>query len=305
MENETAANPAGEGIVTLADAGNDAPQTEANTPAEGVTDDLDALTKEALGETDASPEFVEVEIDGRKYKIAAGDDQPLDPELKFGAMREADYRKKTMTLAEERRALQEERKAEQARANLEGDALVRAQDLTGLETRIRNLSQVSVDDLRRQGWTEQQIREASSELVAMQRQRDALARQVEQDIAQFGEMTATQLKQAREKAIQQAGLADKALTPERCAQLEEFAISAGVDADDVRHITDPTAYRLLHLADIGAKFIERQRSAAQMKAAGAGKPSANVGGTAGPNSNPADMSPGEYIDWVKRRDAAA
>lgn len=293
MNTETAANPAGEGIVTPAEAGNDAPQAEAST----TTDDLDALTKEALGETDASPEFVEVEIDGRKYKVAAGDDQPLDPDLKFGALREADYRKKTMALADERRAFQQEREAFSARANLEGEALARAQDLTALDAEVRRLSQVSVDQLRQAGWTQTQIDEAVTRLKTMAAQRDDLARQVNADVDKLNATHAEQLKAERARAIQQAQLADKALTPERIAQVEAFAVANGVDETDVASLTDPTVFKLLHWADIGKKFIERQSAAAQMKAAGAGKPSNIVGSRGVGTGDPSGMTMEEFIAW--------
>ena len=134
MDNEPAANPADAGVVTLPEATTEA-QAEANTPAGGEGDDLEALTKEALGETDATPEFVEIEVEGRKYKVASADDQPLDPDVKPGILRDADYRKKTMTLSEERKVLQQEREAHQARANLEGAAALKAQNLAALVKR--------------------------------------------------------------------------------------------------------------------------------------------------------------------------
>lgn len=306
MHIETAANPADGGVATPDAPAQEstAPQVEATTPAEGVADDLDALTKEALGETDASPEFLEVEIDGRKYKIAAGDDQPLDPDLKFGALREADYRKKTMSLAEERRAFQEERQAAQARANLEGEALVRAHDLRAIDAKVSQLSQLSVSELRRAGYSEADIQQVASDLSKLVEQRDNLARQVQQDVHAMNEADAQAVKDGFAKAVSSAALLDKALTPERCEYLVGMAKQLGFDEQDVTSITDPTAFKVLHYADIGMKFSERQRAAAQMKAAGAGKPSTNVGGTNSPSNDPESMSAGEYMDWVRKRDAA-
>lgn len=297
MENdELAANPADE-VVTLPNPHATAePETEA---APETNDDLDALTREALGESpdEAKPEYVEVEIDGKRYKVLSADGEPVDPELKFGALRDADYRKKTMTLAEERKALQQEREAYQARVNLEGEAALRARNLTAVDAEIRELSQVNIDDLRAAGWTEEQIVEASENLRALAAQRDELARQVQHDAQRFSEMERAEFTQAREKAIRQAALEDKALTPERIEQLERFAIENGVPEQDARTITDPTVYKMLHLADIGKKFVERQRKAANMKAAAAGTPAKTLGGIQAGGKDPASMSMEEYMQW--------
>lgn len=302
LENETAANSADGSLVTHTELApvdsNTAPQTEATAPAEGANDSLEQLTKEALGETDANPEFVEIELDGRKYKVLAADDQPVDPDLKFGALRDADYRKKTMTLAEERKALEQERVAFQQRANLEGQAAAMATQLTALEAQINQYANISIDHLRQQGWTDQQIAQAQAELADMVAQRDGLSRQVTDQLERLRQADAESVTKARADAIANAFQVDKALTPERCQQLETFAVEGlGLSADDVATITDAKAYRVLHLADIGQKFIERQRAAGTMSRAAAGKPATNVGGTAKPGGNPEDMSPAEYIAW--------
>lgn len=293
MDNEPAANPA-DGVVTLADPlETAAAQTEANTPAGGEGDDLEALTKEALGETDATPEFVEIEVDGRKYKVASADDQPLDPDVKPGILRDADYRKKTMTLSEERKALQTEREAYTARANLEGEAALRAQNLAALDAEIREYSQISIAALKQQGWTDDQIRQAQTELQQRAQQRADLARQVDSDVAKLREVDETQFRTMREKARAEAQLANKALTPERIEKLEAFAIGEGVGEQDAKSITDPVAYKLLHLAEIGKQFIERQTRAAQLKAAAQGAPATTLGGKSAGGKSPEEMGPDE------------
>lgn len=293
---ETAATPADE-PVTLAQ-----PQdTGAQEPeAESSDNDLDALAKEALGETaGAKPEFIEVEIDGKTYKVQTVDGDPVDPELKFGALRDADYRKKTMTLAEERKALEQERETYQARANLQGEAALRARNLAAADAEIRELSNIDINDLRAAGWDENQIQEASNNLRELAAQRDALSRQVQTDAQRFNELERAEFTRLRENAVRQAGLEDKALTPERVSQLETFAMENGVSEQDARTITDPTVYKILHLADVGKKFIERQRSAATMRAAAAGSPANTLGGVQTGSKDPNNMNMSEYAAWRK------
>lgn len=294
MDIEPAANPAETGVVTLVDERETAlAQQEAETPAGGESDTLDDLAKEALGEPSANPEYLEVEIDGKKLKVLMADGSPVDPDIKFGVLRDADYRKKTMTLSEERKALQKERETYEARASLEGEAALRVQNLTTLDAQIRQLSQLRIADLRAQGYTDQQISEAQENLRQMAAQRDALSRQVEADLTGAQERGQQALKQAREKCFQEAQLADKALTPERITALEQFAEAEGIDPEIVKQTTDPVAYKLLHYADIGRKFIERQRNAANMKAAANGNPATTLGGVVSGNKSPDAMSPAE------------
>ena len=92
MTDEQAANPADEPIDVV-----EAAPVEANTPAEGddVADDFDDLIKEGLGD-DSTPEELEVEFEGKTYKVS--------PEIKDALLRQADYTKKTMEVAEQRKA---------------------------------------------------------------------------------------------------------------------------------------------------------------------------------------------------------
>lgn len=297
MEIETEANPAAEGMVTLADARETIEAQQGAETEASSTDDLDSLAQEALGESPANPEFIEVEIDGKKLKITTADGTPVDPELQFGALRDADYRKKTMTLSEERKSFQQEREQFQARANLQGDAALRATQLTTLDAQIRQAAQIPVAELRQAGWTEEQIQEAATELQGLQRQRGELARQVNADLTNLQQTEQAEFRAAREEAVKQAGLNDKALTPDRIEYLEKWAMDKGVSEQDARTITDPTVYNILHLADVGQKFIERQRNAANIRAAAAGGPVTTVGGVNAGGKSPEDMSFEEYAAW--------
>ena len=298
MEEAPAAKPADEGPATLVDVREAAlTQTEAQTPAGGESADLDALTKEALGETEANPEFIEVEIDGKTYKVLAADGQPVDPDLKFGALRDADYRKKTMALSDEKKAVQQEREVFQALANLEGDAAMRAGGLKALDAQIRQLSAIPISELQEQGYTDADIAEAQRHLGQLQNDRKNLAQQVGQDINVLRQVQTKQVEQARASARRDAAIQDKALTPERIETLEQFAVSAGFSTDAVQSITSATEYQVLHWAKIGKDFIERQRNAANLKAAAAGNPARTLGGVKAGGKSPEDMSVEEYAAW--------
>jgi hypothetical protein len=297
METETAANPADEGPVTLADAVETAQQetgqaqTEAQTQAEGASGSLDDLAKEALGEPDASPERV-IEVDGRKFKIVADDGQPLPGDFEAGYLKEADYRRKTMGLADERKALQSEREAFEQR-QIENQQEARAyMRLDALAADIAELENLSID-----GWPQDKVQEAARQLQQLRQQQQQLSGQLGQLQQERKTRSSDEYAKQREACIREAGAKVPNFTDERRSALENFAIEMGVGEDDAKSIVDPVGYEILHFADIGRKFIERQRHAAQVKAAGQGKPATTVGGNAPGGKAPEDMSFEEYAAW--------
>lgn len=302
MDIETAANPADAPIDTPVEA----VTQEATTQAEGESNDFSDLAKEALGEVPAAnPEFIVVEIDGKKLKVLMEDGSPVDPDLKFGAMKEADYRRKTAELSEQRKAVEAEREAIELRANLQGDAALRARDLSALEAQINRVSQISIDELRQQGWTDQQIGQAQAELVEMAKQRDDLKRQVAADTDKLKSAWLEEMSATRQKARSEATIIDRALTPERIDSLEGFLKGLNIPGAEPDGIDNPGYYQLLHWADIGKKFIERQRTAERVENAQASQPVPQIGGKSNAGKDPNKMSDTEWMKWredqLKRR----
>jgi len=291
LENETAANPADGGIVThteLEPVSNDAPQTEANTPAEGGENvpSLDDLTKEALGDIDpeATPDLIEVEFDGAKVKV--------DPRVKDALLRQADYTRKTQDLAEQRRAFEAQRADIQQRAQLVQQDFRTAATIATVEQEIAQLEALDIT-----GWSQADIAAGEAQLTQLRQYNANLQATLQQRRQQEQAQGSEQFAKARADCLREAAARVPNFSDERRSGLEQFAVSLGATPDDVAAIDQPWAYEVLHLADVGKKFIERQRAAGQMSKAGAGKPSINVGGNAKPGGSPEDMSPAEYIAW--------
>jgi len=291
MDTETAANPADAGPVTLVDAveaanaGNQAAQTEANAPAGDGEDSIDALTKEALGETQATPEdLIEIEYEGEKQK--------LPPKWKDAFLREQDYRRKTMDLAENRKAFEAEREQFQQTVTRSREEQQAYGKLLALDMRIQELERVDIT-----GWSQQDINDAVANLNALKAQAGQIAGALQQHVTQRTQAESEQLAKLREATLSEAAARVPNFTEDRRKELEALAVSVGVDKRDAESITDPAAYELLHYADIGKKFIERQRKAAQMKSAQAGNPATMLGSAAGGNKAPEDMSMEEYAKW--------
>lgn len=292
MDNEvTAANPAdapeatpvNDDIVDL-----DAPQ-EAQTPAEGgdqtpEPDSIEALTKEALGSEEiASPdELVEVEYDGQKYKVPAP--------LKEGVLRQADYTRKTMDLAEQRKAFETEREAIKQTATRTQEEFAAHVQLAKLQDHVQRLEQMDIS-----GMSQEQINAARLDLQDATRRRDGLVSALQRHEAQKAHAESDRIAKLREDCLAAVAKDLPNFNDARRTELDTLAVKVGASPEEVASITEPYAYKLLHYADIGLKFIERQRKAAHMKAAQAGNPATKVEGAGGGSKPPEEMTMEEYV----------
>lgn len=285
MDTETAANPADDGVVTLSDpiqdASSQAASTEATAPAGGTEADLESLTKEALGETEATPEEeIEIEYDGETRK--------LPPKWKDAFLRHQDYTRKTMDLGEQRKAIEQERETVRtAAAQIAQDFQAQVQ-LHSLQSRIQELQSADTSY-----WTADEVQAGIAELNALQQQAVGLSGH----LAQRDQHRQASFQQERTKCLSEAAARVPNFSDQRRTELEELAVSVGFDPRDVQALNIPGAYEVLHYADIGKKFIERQRKAAQMKAAHAGSPATMLGSANAGGKSPEDMSMAEYAAW--------
>jgi hypothetical protein len=279
MDTETEANlapevvdiPSPESITqdaeaNAADTGNDA----------GEQDELDKL----IGTPEGEPEEVEVEYEGKAYK--------LPPELKDALLRQSDYTKKTMTVAEERRAIETRAKQLESFETLSNERRQAFLNSAVLRQQIKQIDNISTD-----GLTQEEINGLlinKENLNAQVAQWDNYERQVAQ---REQDERGQQFAKAREDALAQAAHRVPNFTNERRAALESLAVELGASQADVQNISDPTVYEVLHYADIGRKFIERQRKAATIKAAGQAPTAVTVGGKGTGSKAPEQMSPAE------------
>lgn len=286
MDTETAATPADDGPVTLLDAveaatENQGGQQEAQTQAGDTEGTLDDLAQEALGETPATPEEeIEVEFEGDKRK--------LPPKWKDAFLREQDYRRKTMDLGEQRRTLETERETVQSVANQLAQDFQANVDLGLMDRQIQELEKADTT-----GWPPEQVNRGVAALLQLKQSRNALA----YDIQSRDQQRTQEAQGARQRCLEEAAARVPNFTDERRTELESLAISTGAEASEVKNLAEPWAYELLHYADIGKKFIERQRKAAQMKAAHAGAPATMLGSAVSGGKSPEDMSMEEYAAW--------
>lgn len=281
MTDEQAANPADEPIDVV-----EAAPVEANTPAEGdeVADDFEDLIKEGLGD-DAAPEELEVEYEGKTYKVS--------PEIKDALLRQADYTKKTMEVAEQRKTYEAKIAEADTYRNLGLATIEAAAQAKTIEAQI-----AQIEGLSTQGLTQEQINAYNIQHMRLTEQKAAIDNDIRQMIEADRTMNSEQFAKFQQSAIEEAKKAIPNFDDKRRQDLEGLAVKLGVDPEDAKTITDASAYKILHLADIGQKFLDRQRAAKRVENAQSTSPAAELGGKTNTSKDPSKMTTEE---WMKHR----
>lgn len=289
MDIETAATPADEGPVTLDNPlaldSSQGPSEEAQAPAVGGDDTLDDLTKAALGEPDeATPELIEVEYDGEKVQ--------LPPKFRDAFLRHQDYTRKTMEVAEQRKAFETERETFKGTASQIAQNFQAHVQLNTLNAKIQELEQTDISY-----WTQEDIDAGNAQLAALRNQAQGLAQNLTAFQQQQSQLEQQNAERARQACLSEVAAKVPNFTDTRRQELESLAVEVGADPSEVAKLSDPWAYELLHFADIGKKFIDRQRKAGQMRQAQAGTPATMLGGGSAGAKSPGEMSMEEYAQW--------
>lgn len=283
MDYDTTANPAGDDDSRLEET----VSLEAGAEAYAVDDGMTEPPGSGEGEEhdpfdDHDDSTEEVEYEGRRYEVP----RPL----KGALLRQADYTRKTMELADQRRALAaSQAELEHAHA-MTADEFRAASRLSEVEAELEDLAQLDWSGLDPRHPEVAQLRftveQLAQEQVALH---GALSEHYHYRSAreqQEAARTRAETDQAMAREIQD-------WSPEQRHLLESFAVHHGVPEDHLDHAS-PAEMRILHLAYYGAQQLERQRAANR----GAFRPAAEVGTSAGAGpSDPSRMTMAQYRAW--------
>ena len=295
MSEQLEANPAPSDEATLADVqeaktlDTGAEAQADNEDGDEADDELEKLIGEATGDGEA--ELVEVEFEGMKFMVPKG--------AEGGYLRQSDYTKKTMSLAEERKAV-EAAKAQAEQIGALGkearEALVQS---AALQLRLQELENTPID-----GMSQEQVNALRLDHADISRRISELDRRGQEATQREREARSQQYAKAVEEAFSKAKTTIKDLDSRR-PQIDEFLASIGEDPAGVTSTIDnPKIWEVLHYADIGKRFTERQRKAASVKAAQQASPATTVGGRkAGAAFDPETASPEQYHAWRTKQRA--
>lgn len=284
LDNETEANPA-----PMESAPAPTPETEAETQSEVIEneDSEDEESEEGFEDLIASsePELVEVEYEGNKVKV---------PEtVKDALMRQADYTKKTMTLAEEKAAFEAE--AAKAKETWASDEKAFNQTI-----KLRQIEQ-QLEEAKQVDWAlwekvnPAQAQRGLFELQQLQKEHGDVTTELS-NYKQSMETAQTEARtQARQSALETAAREIPNWNDEKRTALESLGVELGIPKEVVGSIDEAWAYRLLHYAQQGKEAVSRQKKASKMQADQAGEPIGKISGkSAAPKKSPSKMSDDEW-----------
>lgn len=247
-------------------------------PEEG--DGEGSSDEDAFG--DDADAIEQVEYEGRVYEVPAV--------LKDALLRHADYTRKTMALAEQRRALAADREALEQVQAMTAEEMQASQRLHDIEQQL--------DELAGHDWSA--VDPNDPDLVDLREMVGELAQEqmaLHHLLGEHSEAKSLREQQdsARTRAETDAMMAREIRdwSPQRRQMLEGFAVALGIPDTHLGHAS-PAEMRVLNLALLGAQQLERQRAANR----GAFRPAAEVGGGAGSGpSDPSRMTMAQYRAW--------
>ena len=288
MSEETPAAEAVEQEVAPVETAEEATiETEGDEVEE--TDELDDLLKQATGEE--TSDLADVEYEGKTYKLPA--------ELKDALLRQSDYTKKTMSLADRVREVEETKTKVEEIFSATEEAVEASFNAKAAEARVKALLETPID-----GLDQAQINALRLDLAdaqsAVAHHKGRAAELATKAVNERSQHQAKAVETARAEAAKHIPNLDDA----KLAALDSLVVSLGGESGTVKQLDHPAAYRVLHLAHIGQQFIERQRQAG--KAAHATQPAAEVpGGKAAPAKKHLvrDADKMSQEEWLKAREA--
>jgi hypothetical protein len=235
----------------------------------------------------------EDELDGVKLR---GKKEALE-KLKAERLMQADYTRKTQEVAEQRRTFDAEREQFQRAAQTHQQYLREIGQLTGIDERLAQFSQVNWNALTNEDPVQAlklhteftQLQAHKGQLVNALTQKQQAAQQEQQ------RSTAKQLMEARQVLERDI----KGWSPELAGKLVDFGIKQGFPPEAMQNITRPEVVKVIHKAFLYDQL--QQQRAAKAPAAPA-PPVTRLSGTGAVSTKePAQMSDSEFAAWRKRQ----
>lgn len=262
-------------------------QLENATEIEGEGDETTEDEQEP-----ALPEEIELEFNGKKYKV--------HPDLKDGFLMRADHTRKTMEVAEMRKAA-EARQAEVDKAYQTSQEVLEARaammNINGALKQYENVNWAQLENedpmAAMSHWRQYQ---------QLQQQRGQVAQYLDKTQAEMSENVARdtdkRLRETREFAEKEL----KGWSPDLDNKITEFAMKElGFTVDALRAQYTPQVYRTLYLAHLGHQALQKQASPPKPAQQQVQQPLTKVTARANPVAGLDDRLSSD--EWLKRRNA--
>lgn len=256
---------------------------------EAIADETETEESESLLETQ-EPEFVEVEYKGEKYNVP--------PELKDSFMRTKDYTEKTQTVAEERRALEQQTQQFQQAAQMQQRNMQGHAQLAALQNQLQQYEGVDWDSFSEQDATGAQkaffqytqLKDATTTLGGQLQQQEAQALQQQQSTI------ARQLEQGKAELARDI----KDWSPDLVKKLNSHGETYGFTHTELSGINDPRMVKVLRDAMLYRQSVKKATETPKTQA----KPVSKVKGKAKGAPNPDKMSTEDWLKWRNKQIAS-
>lgn len=203
------------------------------------------------------PEFVTLERNGKQYQV------PKDLEGEF--LMQGDYTKKTQTVAEKAKELEQREAALTQQAEASDEELNLRASLKTMDKTLAEYAKLSKED-----WAAHRnadyigTEEAWREYQDLKVERENAARDLEGKQNERTEVAQQDLAKRVQETLEAANKLPGVTADNRSATIEKlvsFATSEGIPEQVLKANWSPTLLALLHKAQIGAEFIAKQSAA--------------------------------------------
>lgn len=264
----------------------DAPQEEEIQP------ELQPGGEEQPTNEAATPEVVEIEINGKKYNVPA--------ELKDGYLMQADYTRKTQAVAEEDKAVKARMAEAETFYNVSQEVLEARATLLNVDAQLKQYNEMNWQQLENDdpvgamsAWRHfQQLKEVRGNIGGfLDKQQNEMSEKAKLE-------TANRLRETRKFAEEKI----PGWSTEVDAKITEFAESKGFSRETLLNAYSPPVYEVLYLAWLGNQSLQKQQTAPKPQTSTV-QPLRTVSAKSSPNvtKHPSDMSMDEYAKWSDQK----
>lgn len=204
-------------------------QAEAEAPQEQQEQETEEV---AATESEAQPEFQEIEYEGKTYQVP--------PELKDALLRQSDYTKKTTEVSERQRALEQKElqiKAVENERKFHETVKTDINQIQKIDFQIEQWKAVDVT-----GMSSEELWKISRQIEQLKDQRQQLSTGINSKWQGFQQEQIALMQQARAKAEEAVSKSVKGWGPELQKALTDYGVSQGYTSEELSQLSIDARY---------------------------------------------------------------
>lgn len=209
-----------------------AAQFEPEQPEAEAPPEQQEQPEEVAAESEAQPEFQEIEYEGKTYQVPA--------EIKDAILRQSDYTKKTTEVSERQRALEQKELQLKAVENERKFHEHVKQDINQIQKIDFQIEQWKSVDVT--GMTSEELWKISRQVDQLKEQRQQLSNGINSKWQGFQQEQSTLMQQARAKAEEYVSKSVKGWGPEVQKALTDYGVSQGYTSEELSQLSFDARY---------------------------------------------------------------